>query len=525
MPSVDTPAPRLLSPRLVLLALAFWLVATAGLRPLLVPDEGRYAGVARDMLLGVGAPPLLSQGLGWVPRLNGLPFFHKPPLMYWLDMAAMAVLGIHPLSARFASLVGAWLMAAAMYFALRRWHGPAFAQRALLVLGSCPFFFIGAQYANMDMLVAGLITASVLAFVRAAEEVPAPQPAPLLRWPLLAWALTALAVLAKGLIGVVLPLLVVVPWLVAQRRWQGLRRLLQPLPLALFAALVLPWFVAVQRLYPGFFDYFIIEQQARRFANATFNNVQSPWFYLMVLPVLTLPWALWLPRAVQQWAIIARPASGAETAAARARWQLALYGWWILAVVGFFSLPSAKLVGYVLPALVPWCMLLCRGVSFPGRAAGATLVAAALCCIAAVLIPIEHTPHSSRQAAQALAAQRTPGERVVFVDSMFYDLPFYAGLREPPTVASDWADPALPRHDNWRKELADAARFDPAQGRRLLWPLTQLTALTCQAQATWFVVDPQNRTAAAAIAQVPQITAMYADANVRLLRAPGRRCP
>src|SRR5262245_20162004 len=67
-----------------LAALALWLVATAGLRPLLLPDEGRYAGVAREML----------RGDGLVPTLDGLPFFHKPPLFYWLDMAAMHVVGV-----------------------------------------------------------------------------------------------------------------------------------------------------------------------------------------------------------------------------------------------------------------------------------------------------------------------------------------------------------------------------------------------------------------------------------------------
>jgi 4-amino-4-deoxy-L-arabinose transferase-like glycosyltransferase len=92
-------------PRTVLLLLALWLLATLGLRPLLLPDEGRYANVARSMLTSNG-------GDGLVPLLGGLPFFHKPPLLYWLDMLAMGVVGVNQFSARFAPFVGAWVMGA-----------------------------------------------------------------------------------------------------------------------------------------------------------------------------------------------------------------------------------------------------------------------------------------------------------------------------------------------------------------------------------------------------------------------------
>ncbi len=161
-----------------------WLLALTGLRPLLLPDEWRYVDVARDMLLGVGFAgnaSSVADGRGWVPLLNGLPFFHKPPLMYWLDMAAMGALGIHQFAARFAPFVGAWVMGASLFLALRRWHGAVLPQRALLVLATTPFFFIGGQYANLDMLVAGLITATVLAFVRAVDGASPALSAPL-RW-------------------------------------------------------------------------------------------------------------------------------------------------------------------------------------------------------------------------------------------------------------------------------------------------------------------------------------------------------
>ncbi|MDP9045634.1 MAG: glycosyltransferase family 39 protein, partial [Pseudomonadota bacterium] len=318
-PPVATREP---SPAWLLGLFAIWLLATLGLRPLLLPDEGRYADVARAMW----------QGSGLVPTLDGLPFFHKPPLFYWIDIAAMQVFGATEFASRMGSALGAWLMGASLYGALRRWHGAAIARVALGVLATTPFFFAGAQYANHDMLVGGLITAAVLALARSLDRPPGVD----LAWLVAGWAFCALALLAKGLIGVVLPALVIGPWLLAQGRWRQMVRLLHPLGLAVFAIVGLPWFVLMQVRYPGFFDYFVVEQHFRRFADSTFNNVHGVWFFFVVVPLLSLPWSGWLPAALRR-----GPPREPMT------WLMA---WWVVAVVGFFSIPSSKLVGYVLPA-------------------------------------------------------------------------------------------------------------------------------------------------------------------------------
>ena len=113
----------------VLGLLAVWLLATAGLRPLLLPDEARYAEVAREMLAGDG----------WVPLLNGLPFFHKPPLTYWIDLGGMRLFGITPFAARLGPALGAWLMGAALWLWLRQRQGARTAGIALVVLATSPF--------------------------------------------------------------------------------------------------------------------------------------------------------------------------------------------------------------------------------------------------------------------------------------------------------------------------------------------------------------------------------------------------
>jgi len=504
MPTIPSVAPRRTSPALLLSLLALWLLATLGLRPLLLPDEGRYAEVARAMLHG----DLL------VPTLDGLPFFHKPPLFYWLDIAAMRIVGENAFAGRFGSFVGAWLMGAALLLAMRRWHGPRSAAITLGVLATTPFFFIGAQYANHDMLVGGLITAAVLAIARAVDD---PKRI-VLRWLVVGWVLCALAVLAKGLIGIVLPALVIGPWLLAQRRWRQMLRLVHPLGLLAFVAVAAPWFVAMQLRYPGFFDYFIVEQHFRRFAQTNFNNVHGTWFFIVAMPLLTLPWSAWLPAAIQR------------HRALRDR-HVGLYAWWLVAVLGFFSIPSSKLVGYALPALAPWCALLALAIAnrpearhsraWPGVMAAAALVCVAIVGIASVDAAPWKLPPSNRALARELAARIAPGDSVVMVDEYYYDVPFYARLARPVVIASRWDDPALPTRDNWRKEIFDAARFDPALGRTLLHPLDRLDALACGPGAAWFIVSPPDAARVAALAGAQRA---FASPRAQLWRVPGRTC-
>jgi 4-amino-4-deoxy-L-arabinose transferase-like glycosyltransferase len=488
--------PRLRSAPGLLALLALWLVCTAWLRPLLLPDEGRYAGVAREMLHGDWA----------VPLLDGLPFFHKPPLMYWIDIVAMHAFGVTAFAARAGSIVGAWLMGATLYFAMRRWHDARSAALALGVLATCPFFFLGAQYANHDMLVAGLIGVAVLAFVRAADRPPAVD----LRWCVAGWVACALALLSKGLIGIVLPALVVGPWLLAQRRWRQVLGLLHPLGLLAFLLVGAPWFIAMQLRYPGFYDYFFVEQHFRRFAESGFNNVQPVWFLFAVLPLLSLPASAWMPVALRR-------------AWARRDRHDDLYVWWVLAIVAFFSLPSSKLVGYVLPAVAPWCALIARGLADHAaglRQARWLMAGSGLLCVGLVIALAWVAPHSDRAAAKVLAQRLAPGDRVAMVDEYLYDVPFYARLREPVLIASDWADPELPKHDNWRKELFDAGRFDPALAERVRWPIARLDELSC-GHAVWFVVSPGK---ASRVQRVPGIEKVYADANTELWRAAARAC-
>jgi 4-amino-4-deoxy-L-arabinose transferase-like glycosyltransferase len=459
------------------LALFVWFAATAWLRPLTLPDEGRYVGVAWEML---------RSGHWAVPTLDGMPFFHKPPLFYWISAGAMQLFGVHPWAARMPSLLGATLAAFSLYLLARRWGGERTARGAALVLATQPFFYVGGQFANLDMLVAGCITATVAMGAHAALLAAHGQPHR--RAIVAAYALAAVGMLAKGLIGGVLPAGVLLAWLLAARRPRLIWSLVSLPGLAVFAVVMLPWFVAMQQRYPGFFDYFVIYHHFQRYSQGGFNNPHPFWFYVPVIVVLALPWTLALPAAVRR---REPPAQGVPS--------LPQLMWcWFAVVLLFFSIPKSKLVGYVLPALPPLAWLLASALSSSApvpsrlsRRAGTLAAIAALVCVGFVVGAAFAHLRSAKPLGLALREQRAPGEPVISLRRYDYDLPFYARLDAAPQVLDDWLDPAIPKHDDWRKELYDAAQFDPAVGVRQLIGAEALPALVCAQARSWIIGPPE----------------------------------
>lgn len=74
------------SSKLMLWCISIWLIACTGIRHLSIPDEGRYGDISRAMF---------QSGDWLIPRINGLPFLHKPPLLHWISSALMEIFGTH----------------------------------------------------------------------------------------------------------------------------------------------------------------------------------------------------------------------------------------------------------------------------------------------------------------------------------------------------------------------------------------------------------------------------------------------
>lgn len=473
----------------LLLLLAVW-------RPLALPDEGRYAEVGRWMLMS---------GDWLVPRLNGIPFFHKPPLLHWLQALSFATFGVSAWSARLVPAVHAGIMLAALYLAARTTTTEAVARRAALMLGTSLAFLLGGQYVNHDMLVASWIGVTIWAFALSFMQGDRPH-ASLAR---LGFVACALGVLSKGLIGLALPGLVLLCWLIWTRQLGKIVRLPWPSGLALFALITVPWFAVVQSRYPGFMDYLFGTQQFSRFTGSTFNNVRPWWFYLPVVALLVFPWSLF---ALHQ----ARGGARRATAdvSARAPKVVALCWLWIAVIVGFFSIPHSKLVGYVLPVAPPLALLAALGWQHCFAERRAAQVAFAVVCglllIGSGALSEAVGRHSRRVGTQdiatTLACQANPTDTVYATGDYPYDLPFYTQATQPMVVVQDWPELRRTAGDSWRRELFEGVNFEPLAGQVLQtpdvllkaalepgsWLVAPRSVASAELGAGWVIVDRGN---------------------------------
>lgn len=469
---------------LILAALWLLLLVLASLRPLAVPDEGRYGEIGRWMLVSDD----------WLtPRLNGLPFFHKPPLLHWLDAISLTLFGVSELALRLVPALHAGLMLVSLHLAARTVSGEQIARRAAIMLGTSLSFLVGGQYVNHDMLVATWIGLAIWCFAFAFVAGDKPN-VTLARLGFLA---CALGMLSKGLIGVALPGLVLFVWLIWTRQLKKILHLPWVSGMALFAVVALPWFVLAQQKYPDFFNYMFIGQQLNRYTAATYNNPQPVWFYLLALALLLFPWVFFALAQVRRVTSMTR-ATALDIP--EVWWRLC---WaWVLAILIFFSIPNSKLVGYILPVVPPLAWLAAVGWqrSMAHRPMANKIFAALVLLnvgIALTLVlkvgDITRTSRSQDIAA-VLACAATPEDTIYVSEAYPYDLPFYLQSHKPLIVLEDWPERRKTAGDNWRRELFEGADFD-VQAARVLQPL-QVLASAGLVAGHWYLAiedDPVAR--------------------------------
>jgi 4-amino-4-deoxy-L-arabinose transferase-like glycosyltransferase len=307
--------------------------------PLQDPDEGRYAEIPREMLVSGD----------WVtPHLNYVEYFEKPPLLYWLVAASFRWFGSTEGAARLVPALAALGTLALTYALSRRLLGARAALLAVVILATTPLFYVFSQFVVIDMLLTFLLTACIGAIWLLRDRSPSETG----RWPLIAAASTAaLAVLAKGLIGLVLPGLVLLAASLADRDRRTLASLARPGPIVCFLAIAAPWFVVMALRHPEFVHEFFVREHLQRFATDEVGHPEGALFYIPVLLGGALPWTL-LATALA----LTRSGRAAWRSIARQRRRFLLV--WIATVVVFFSAARSKLAGYVLPALPPAAMAL-----------------------------------------------------------------------------------------------------------------------------------------------------------------------
>jgi 4-amino-4-deoxy-L-arabinose transferase-like glycosyltransferase len=337
------------------LAAVFLLFVGTGLAsmPLFEPDEGRYGEIPREML---------ESGDLVTPRLNGVLYFEKPALYYWLTAASIGVVGRNELGVRLPSAATGLAGLLLTYALGLSMGGRRLAVLATLVLGVSPMWIALARTSTIDMTVSALILATLACFWWAHQRSTGA-----------AWAwygmvvASALAVLAKGLIGLVIPGAVIFFYLLASRRWRVLRQVPWITGTLLFSAVAVPWHVLVAQRNPSFLWFYFVNEHLLRFATHGHERNGPIWYFLPVVIVGLLPWSGLLPAA-------AGLLSGARGRSRRP--ELLFLGAWAGFVLLFFSVSSSKLIPYILPGMPPLA-LLCAFALLDAETRGGRLAVAA----------------------------------------------------------------------------------------------------------------------------------------------------
>lgn len=406
--------------RIALLALVLGL-AFLGTRGIWDPDEGRYTNVALNMLhSGDWLNPHRNDEVGhWT----------KPPLTYWAIAASVAVFGVNPWAARLPAALS-YLLCVWLVWRIGKRLAPGSEASAAVVYATMLFTVGASQLITTDYLLAACETLALWAFVETRfGDRGHPR-----RWIALMWAAFALAFLTKGPPGL-LPLLVVLAFdaLMPGRRKH---RVLQWSGIVLFAALALPWFVAVIHGNPGLFEYFIGDEVVNRITTNEFGR-HGEWYgciqvYLPTLLLGTLPWtpallrwARALPGAVRGW--------WRDPAAREADAAMLLLSVWLLLPLLVFCVAKSRLPLYLLPLFVPLALLAALQRRREGRALPHwrwLALWAALLLAAELASAYWPTHKNAAQWAEAIRERaHGPVHEVVFVEDMArYGLHLHMGV-------------------------------------------------------------------------------------------------
>lgn len=310
-------------------------------------DEPRYAQVAREML---GRHDYVT------PFLWGHPWLEKPALYYWRAMFSFREFGVHDWSARLPSATFAFVLVVLIYLHLRRFR-PGAQLDAALITASCAGIIGFARGASTDMQLAAPFCIGMLGWYAWYETGSK-------FWLFDLYFFVGAATLAKGPVAAFLALAIILSFSALRREWSLLRRTIWIPGVLLYLAMVLPWYIEVQRRNPDFLRVFLFEHNLERFATNRFLHEQPIWYYIPVMLLALMPWTVIAIRAFVE----ASQESIAEWKARRAkhhyvghtRWGDAFPEFLLLSTlfpIVLFTLSRSKLPGYVLPAIPPLTIL------------------------------------------------------------------------------------------------------------------------------------------------------------------------
>ena len=317
--------------RALALPLAALYLVALGAAPLFDVDEGAFAEATREML---------QSGDWGHTTLNGADRFDKPILVYWLQAAAMTLFGVNEFAARLPSALATMVACIATAHVAGRRLGAHAGVLSGLVLASTAGFMLIGRAATADGLLNALLIATSLCLWQFALD----RDLRALRWAAL-WC--GLGLLTKGPIALLVPGATLILWAASQRDGALLWRALTDLrSWAIVVIVAGPWYLyALMRHGMRFVEGFLLRHNVERFAGTLEGHSGSLLYYIVVLPLLLLPWTPLLLCTVMRWRSL--------WAAPHTRFLLV----WSAFVIVFFSLSGTKLPHYALYGVAPLAML------------------------------------------------------------------------------------------------------------------------------------------------------------------------
>ncbi|QLG87286.1 glycosyltransferase family 39 protein [Chitinibacter bivalviorum] len=314
----------------------FWFISLS-FRDLIHPDEGRYASIAMGML---------QTGDWLTPRLNGILYFEKPILQYWISSFSFYIFGFTDFAARFWPGLSGILSVLAVGFTARKLWGTQVGHLAALVCAGTTWIFGNSHFLTLDMGVTFFLTVTLCSFVLAQRD--EANSSEQRNWMWLAWAGMAGATLSKGLIGILIPGMTLFLYSLINWQWSCWRKMHWVTGLSIFLLLTAPWFYLVSAKNPGFAHFFFIREHFERFLTTEHRREGPIYYFIPILFAGFLPWTAWIPALTRD----AWKKRGS-------RFQLERFVLiWCVFIFAFFSKSGSKLPSYILPMFPAMALLL-----------------------------------------------------------------------------------------------------------------------------------------------------------------------